>query len=314
VLAELHLHLEGSIEPETLVEIDPSMRLDDIRERFRFQDFAGFLASYVWVNRQLREPEHYALAARRCFERLAEQGVAYAEITLSAGVILWKEQSFHSIFDALTREAAMSSVQIRWVFDAIRQFGHEGAMRVAEIAVERKDDGVVAFGIGGDEVRGPVEWFRDVFRFARSNGLGLVPHAGETDGPASIWACVELGADRIGHGIRAVDDPELMRRLRDDDIPLEICITSNVCTGAVPSLDAHPLRKLYDAGVPITVNTDDPALFATSLRHEYAIARDRFGLDETVLAANSMRYAFDYRPPTSFSSASSSLPASDQRP
>jgi aminodeoxyfutalosine deaminase len=312
--AELHLHLEGSIEPETLIEINPSLRLDDVRERFRFHDFPGFLASYVWVNRQLREPEHYALAARRCFERLVEQNIPYAEITLSAGVILWKEQEFHAIFDRLVAEAKATSLQVRWVFDAIRQFGHEGAMRVAEIAVERRSDGVVAFGIGGDEVRGPAGWFRDVFQFAQRNGLALVPHAGETDGPDSVWACVELGAKRIGHGIRAVEDPELLRRLRDDNVSLEICITSNVCTGAVASLDAHPIRRLYDAGVPITVNTDDPALFATSLRNEYAIARDRFGLDESILAANSFQYALDYRPPASFSNASSSLPASDQRP
>jgi aminodeoxyfutalosine deaminase len=311
--AELHLHLEGSIEPHTLVEIDPSLQLDDVRERFRFHDFAGFIQSYVWVNKQLRSPEHYALAARRCFERLAEQGVVYAEVTLSVGIILWKEQNFHAIFDALAEESSRAAVQIRWVFDAIRQFGHEGAMRVAELAVERKQDGVVAFGIGGDEVRGPAEWFRDVFAFAKKNGLALVPHAGETDGPASVWACLELGADRIGHGIRSVDDPELMRRLRDSDIPLEVCITSNVYTGATPSLDAHPVRRLYDAGVPITINTDDPALFATSLDKEYAIARDRFGIPTEVMQANSLRYALDYRP-TSFSSASSSLPASEKRP
>jgi adenosine deaminase len=186
-------------------------------------------------------------------------------------------------------------------------------MRVAELAAERKHDGVVAFGIGGDEVRGPAEWFRDVFAFAKKNGLALVPHAGETDGPASVWACLELGADRIGHGIRSVDDPELMRRLRDDNIPLEVCITSNVYTGATSSLDAHPVRRLYDAGVPITINTDDPALFATSLENEYAIARDRFGIPTEEMRANSLRYALDYRP-TSFSSASSSLPASEKRP
>jgi aminodeoxyfutalosine deaminase len=314
MLAELHLHLEGSIRPETLIEIDPSLRMEDVSERFRFHDFAGFLASYVWVNRQLREPSHYAIAARHCFESLVEQDVSYAEITLSAGVILWKKQNLDAIFDALVREAAATSVQVRWVFDAIRQFGHEGAMRVAEIAVERKGDGVVAFGIGGDEVRGPAEWFRDVFQFVKRNGLALVPHAGETDGPASIRACIDLGADRIGHGIGAVEDPELMRRLSEEDIPLEVCITSNVRTGAVPSLNLHPVRRLYDAGVPITINTDDPALFSTSLREEYAIARDSFGLDETLLAANGARYALDYRPPTSFSSASSSRPASDQRP
>jgi adenosine deaminase/aminodeoxyfutalosine deaminase len=313
VVAELHLHLEGSVEPETLVEIDPSLNIDEVRARFEFHDFAGFLRSYVWVNKQLRCAEHYAIAARRCFEKLASQGVVYVEVTLSVGVILWKEQNFGAIFDALVDEASRAPLQVRWVFDAIRQFGHEGAMSVAELAVERKQDGVVAFGIGGDEVRGPAEWFRDVFAFTLKNGLALVPHAGETDGPASIWACVEFGANRIGHGIRAAEDPELMRRLRNDNIPLEVCITSNVCTGAVESLDAHPVRRLFDAGVPITINTDDPALFRTSLHDEYAIARDRFGLSERHLTANAFRYALDYRP-TSFSSASSSLPASDQRP
>jgi adenosine deaminase/aminodeoxyfutalosine deaminase len=313
VLAELHLHLEGSIEPETLIEMDPSLNLEEVRGRFRFPDFAGFLKSYVWVNKQLQSPGHYALAARRCFEKLAAQNVAYVEVTLSAGMILWKEQNFHAIFDALVAESLQAPLQVRWVFDAIRQFGHEGAMRVAELAVERKNDGVVAFGIGGDEVRGPAEWFRDVFAFANRNGLALVPHAGETDGPASIWACLELGAARIGHGIRAAEDPELMCRLRDDNIPLEVCITSNVRTGAVASLEEHPVRKLYDAGVPVTINTDDPALFRTSLAGEYAIARDRFGISESELAANGFRYALDYRP-TILSSASSSLPASDQRP
>ena len=304
--AELHLHLEGSVEPETLLEIDPSV---DVTGRFDFTDFNGFLRSYVWVNKQLREPEHYAIAARRCFQRLAAQQVVYAEITLSVGVILWKEQNFHGIFDALAREATAAPLEIRWVFDAIRQFGNEPADRVARLAVERKEDGVVAFGIGGDEVNGPAEWFRDIFAYAKRNGLKLVPHAGEVAGPESVWACVEMGADRIGHGIRSAEDDELMRRLRDDDIPLEVCITSNVCTGAVPSLDAHPVRRLYDAGVPITINTDDPALFRTSLDNEYEIAEKTFGLPAPELAANSLRYRA-----TNLSRASSSLPASDQRP
>ena len=243
MVAELHLHLEGSIEPETLVEIDPSLQLEEVREHFEFHDFAGFIRSYVWVNKQLRSPEHYAIAARRCFERLAEQGVVYAEITLSAGIILWKEQDFHAIFDALswkrrTRPCRFDGFSMRSGSSATK-----GAMRVAELAVERKQDGVVAFGIGGDEVRGPAEWFRDVFAFAKKNGLALVPHAGETDGPRLGMGVSGIGANRIGHGIRAVDDPELMRRLRDEEIPLEVCITSNVCTGAAPSLDAHPVRS-----------------------------------------------------------------------
>lgn len=313
MLAELHLHLEGSIEPETLVEIDPTLRLEDVREQFVFDDFNGFLRSYVWVNRQLREPEHYAIAACRCFESLAAQDVVYAEITVSVGVILWKNQDFNAIFDALALEASRAPLQVRWVFDAVRQFGPEPAMRVAEIAAERRKDGVVAFGIGGDEVNGPADWFRDVFAFAKKHQLGLVPHAGETDGPASVRACLELGADRIGHGIRAVEDRSLLQRLSRDNIPLEVCITSNVCTAAVRSLDAHPVRTLVEAGVPVVLNTDDPALFRTSLRREYSIARDHFGLSEADLAPNAFRHAFDYRP-TIRSSASSSLPASDQRP
>jgi adenosine deaminase/aminodeoxyfutalosine deaminase len=304
--AELHLHLEGSVEPSTLLEIDPTL---DVSGKFDFTDFNGFLRSYVWVNKQLREPDHYAIAARRCFERLAAQQVVYAEITLSVGVILWKEQNFHGIFDALVREANAAPMDIRWVFDAIRQFGNQPADRVARLAVERKDDGVVAFGIGGDEVNGPADWFRDIFAYAKKNGLILVPHAGEVAGPESVWACVEMGADRIGHGIRAAEDEQLMRRLRDDDIPLEVCITSNVCTGAVASLEAHPVRRLYDAGVPITINTDDPALFRTSLDNEYEIAERVFGIPAVELAANSLRYRA-----TNFSRASSSLPASDQRP
>jgi adenosine deaminase len=153
---------------------------------------------------------------------------------------------------------------------------------------------VTGFGIGGDEVLGPCGWFRDVFAFARSSGLALMPHAGETAGPESVWAALQLGAGRIGHGIRAADDPDLMRELRDRDIPLEVCISSNVCTGAVSSLEAHPVRRLFDAGVPITLNTDDPALFRTSLGNEYRIAAETFGFSRAELlgiAQNAFRYS-----------------------
>ncbi len=168
-------------------------------------------------------------------------------------------------------------------------------MQVAEIAAGYVDDGVVSFGIGGDEERGPAGWFTDVYRFVRAKGLRLTAHAGETAGPESVWAALRLGAERIGHGIRAVDDPALMRHLRDENIPLEICISSNVATGAVPSLRAHPVRRLYDAGVPITLNTDDPGLFGTTLEKEYNLAAREFGFSERELAQiaeNGFRYAF----------------------
>ncbi len=206
--------------------------------------------------------------------------------------MLWKEQDLAAVYEEVWQESQRSSVQTFWILDAIRQFGPEKGMQVAEFAVSRRDQGTVAYGIGGDEVRGPAHWFGDVFAYARDNGLRLVCHAGETAGPESVWGALAIGAERIGHGIAAAKDPALMAQLRKDNIPLEVCISSNVCTGAVESLDAHPVRELFEAGVPITINTDDPAFFQTTLNREYALAEETFGLPLEELAANSFRYAF----------------------
>ncbi len=219
----------------------------------------------------------------------------YAEITLSAGTVLWRELDFGPIYDAVMLEAAKSPVAVRWILDAVRQFGPEHGMDVARLAVERADDGVVAFGIGGDEVAGPAELFTGVFRFVKDHGLHLTVHAGETTGAESVRAALDGGADRIGHGIRATENPALLARLRGEDIPLEICISSNVATGAVDSLREHPLRQIHDAGVPVTLNTDDPGMFGTSLLREFEVAGRNLGLsrDELVkVAANGFRYAF----------------------
>ncbi|PWU08840.1 MAG: adenosine deaminase [Terriglobia bacterium] len=293
--AELHLHLEGSVEPETLHELDPSTPVEDFRAIYSYPDFDAFLKAFGAVGKCLRTPVDYALITRRLLERLAAQNVRYAEITLSAGVVLWKEQEFAPIFDAVHDAACGSSVEVRWIVDAVRQFGVEQAMRVAELAAERVGRGVVAFGIGGSEERGPAEWFTEVFAFARRSGLRLTAHAGESMGPASIWAALRLGAERIGHGISAIDDPELIRHLRDHQIPLEVCITSNLVTGVVKSLHEHPIRRLYDAGVPIVLNSDDPAMFGCTLTGEYRLAARAFGFSETELcgiAENAFRYAF----------------------
>ena len=293
--AELHLHLEGAVEPETLKELDPSVSDDELRQAFSYTDFAGFLHSYIWVNRKLRGPADYALIARRLFERLAAEGTCYAEVTLSAGVILWKRQDLGAIFDALANEAARSPVPIRWILDAIRQFGAEAAAPVFDFAADRMGDGVVAIGIGGIEAEGPALWFRDLYAKARDRGLRLTCHAGETTDAQSVWDALAIGAERIGHGIRSVLDEKLLERLRDHNIPLEISITSNVRTGSVASLDEHPVRKLFDAGVPITLNTDDPALFECTLESEYHLAARAFGFtaeELSVIAANSLKYAF----------------------
>jgi adenosine deaminase/aminodeoxyfutalosine deaminase len=258
-------------------------------------DFPAFMFAYEWVNRYLRTPEDYVLVLRRLLDRMAGENVQYAEINLSAGVILWKKQDLDAV-DAAVREAAEDSpVKVRWIWDAVRQWSAEDAMRVAEMAADRVGCGVVGFGLGGDESRGPAEKFREVFAFARSKGLHLVPHGGEIAGPESVWAALELGARRIGHGIASVSDPRLLDALRELDVPLEICITSNVLLGAVDRIENHPVRRIFDAGVPIVLNTDDPGLFRTTLTREYEIARDVFGFSKeelTGLAGNSFRYAF----------------------
>jgi aminodeoxyfutalosine deaminase len=298
--AELHIHLEGSIEPETLLEIDPSLSREEISAESAYSDFGGFLKSFVWVNQRLRTPEHYARVARRLFERLAAEGVIYAEVTLSVGVILWKQLEFGPIYDALQDEAARSPIPVRWILDAIRQFGPETAKPVFDLAAERVNDGVVAIGLGGDEERGPAILFADLFREAYDKGLRLTCHAGEMSGPQggpqSVWQALEIGAERIGHGVRSIEDPALVAHLAKKQIPLEVCVTSNIRTGSVSELAEHPVKKLYDAGVPIIMNTDDPALFGCTLTSEYELAASQFGFTEkqlAELALNSVRYAFD---------------------
>jgi adenosine deaminase/aminodeoxyfutalosine deaminase len=287
-MTELHLHLEGTVDRETLTLLDPGVSRQRVDAAWEFNDFAGFLECFKFVAQRLRGPRDYALITRRMIESLARQGITYAEVTLGAGVVLWRGFDFHSVWRAI-REAQKEAqerlpVEIWWNLDAIRQFGPEHVMEVARLAADHAGDGAISFGIGGDELGGPAAGFRDAYAYARDAGLRLTAHAGETAGPDSIRAALAIGAERIGHGIRAADDPDLMRQLREEQIPLEVCITSNVKTGAVKSLDAHPVRRLYDAGVPITLNTDDPGMFETDLAREFAIAREVFGFSDAELA------------------------------
>ena len=294
--AELHLHLEGSVEPETLVELDPAVSLEHCNGLYSYTCFDDFLRAFGAVGKRLRGPEDYALITRRLLQRLEAQNVRYVEIIIAAGVVLWKGQDFAPIFDAIRAAVRSSSVEVRWILDAVRQFGVEHVQQVAELAAERRDQGVVAFGIGGSEERGPTEWFAEPFAHAKRAGLHLTAHAGEGTTPESVWGALELGAERIGHGIAAIDDPVLVAHLRDRQIPLEICITSNLVTGVVERLEDHPIRRLYDAGVPIVLNTDDPAMFRCTLTGEYDLAARVFGFTEPKLrgiAENGFRFAFD---------------------
>jgi adenosine deaminase/aminodeoxyfutalosine deaminase len=286
--AELHLHLEGCASAETLVALARAnsraqLPLAEVRERLAYSDFAGFLEAFKYVSQQLRTPADYAFLLRELLASLHQQNVLYAEITLSAGVVLWKRQDLDSVFAAL-RDAAEQArkehpVEVRWIFDATRQLGAEHVAQVAESALRWQDAGVVAFGIGGDEQQGPPELFRATFEKVRAAGLRVTVHAGETAGPESIWAALRaLGAERIGHGLAAFRDPELLDYLATKQVPLEVCPTSNLRTGALAlqtgsdDLRRHPLVDYCRRGLRVTLNTDDPGLFDTSLNQEYALA------------------------------------------
>jgi len=308
--AELHLHLEGSLRPATVVELAArhgvQVTEQEVAERYRYADFHGFLEAYKWVTSFLRTPADYALATERLAEELLAQNVVYVEVTLSAGVMLWRSQDAEANLQAI-HEAGLSArkhgLWMQWIPDATRQFGAEAAMAVARHAVRCKSLGVVAFGMGGDEQSIPAEQFREAFEYTAGEGLHRVSHAGEIGGPPEVRAAVELlGAERIGHGIAVMHDAALMQFLTERRIPLEICPTSNLCTGALARqlgkgearLEEHPLPRILREGVPVTLASDDPAMFRTTLNEEYAAAQ-RLGLSprETVhLAKASFEFAF----------------------
>jgi aminodeoxyfutalosine deaminase len=298
-LTELHLHLEGTVDRETLKMLDPSLTQEAVDQAWAFTDFAGFISCFKFVASRLRGPADYALVTRRMMETLSGHGVDYAEVTLAAGITIWRGLDFDAIWREIRAAQADAfkthPVEIWWNLDAVRQFGPDHVMQTARLASKYAGDGAISFGIGGDEVAGPAAQFGDAYAYARDAGLHLTAHAGETDGPASIIAALDIGAERIGHGIRAIDDTDLVRRLRDEQIPLEVCITSNIKTGAVASFETHPVRKLFDAGAPITLNTDDPGIFESDLAAEHALARTLFGFTQNEMdqmEANARRFRF----------------------
>jgi len=309
--AELHLHLEGSIEPATVCRLSSKHGLalteEEVRQRYAYRDFAGFIESFKWVTSLLREPSDYALITTDLAEYLIAQGVVYAEVTLSIGVMLRRKQRLEANFEAIVAAAEpfeRRGLRLRWIFDAARQFGAEEALEVVESARRCNSKKIVAFGMGGDELRVPTAAFRRVYQRASEIGLHRLIHAGEIGGPEKIREAVELvGAERIGHGIAAIQDAALMELLVERGIPLEVCPSSNLCTGALQqqlgrtdvSLADHPLPALLRQGVPIVLSTDDPPMFHTDLLSEYARAAD-MGLSEPELlrlVEAGFEYAFD---------------------
>src|SRR5271154_1107457 len=239
--AELHLHLEGSIRPETAVELaerhDVKLTVEEVAARYNYSNFAGFIEAFKWVTSYLRAPEDYALITRKLADELVRQNVVYAEITISVGVMLRRMQNVEANFTAIREVAGsvlFSRLRTAWIFDAARQFGADAAMEVARWSSKLHRSGVVAFGMGGDELAIPTANFRPAFDLARGDGLRIVCHAGEIGGPESVREAVEiLGAERIGHGIAVMHDAALAESLATRRIVLENCPTSNLATGAL---------------------------------------------------------------------------------
>ena len=300
--AELHLHLEGSIQPATVCALTSRHNIvlteEDVRARYTYRDFGGFIDAFKWVTSFLREPGDYGLIAHDLCEYLLTQSVVYAEVTLSVGVMLLRKQQSEANFEAILRASEpfeKRGLRLNWVFDAARQFGPAAAMEVVNAAKRANSKAIVAFGIGGDELSVATKEFRPVYEQAGKNGLHLLMHAGEVGGPEKIREAIELlNVERIGHCIAAAQDPALMDLLADRRVPLEICPESNIRTGALAkqlqlsearnaSLADHPLRQLWRHGVPIVLSTDDPAMFHTTLLGEYENAA-YMGLNETELA------------------------------
>jgi aminodeoxyfutalosine deaminase len=308
--AELHVHLEGSIRPHVACELAArhgvKLTEEEVRRRYAYQDFAGFLDAFKWVTSFLREPADFARIAADLAEQLLEQSVVYAEVTLSVGVMFLRQQRPEANFEAIleaTQPYEKRGLRVNWIFDAVRQFGAEAALQVVEAARRCASPRIVAFGIGGDELSLPTSVFKAVYQRAAECGLHLLMHAGEVGGPEKIREAIELlGVERIGHGIAAVHDPALMDLLAARRIPLEVCPASNLRTGALakqlmkvsPALTEHPLPEILRRGVPVTISTDDPAMFHTSLADEYQHAHS-MGLTESEiikLVEDSFRYAF----------------------
>lgn len=308
--AELHLHLEGSIRPQVACELAARQGVklteDEVRRRYAYQDFTGFLDAFKWVTSFLRDPEDFARVASDLAGQLLEQNVTYAEVTLSVGVMFLRRQRPEANFEAIlaaTQPFENRGLRMHWIFDAVRQFGPEAALQVVEAAKRCRSPRIVAFGIGGDELSLATSEFRTVYQKAAESGLHRLIHAGEIGGPEKIREAIELlGVERIGHGIAAVHDPALMDLLAARRIPLEVCPVSNLRTGALakqlkkssPALREHPLPDLLRRGVPVTISTDDPAMFHTSLADEYQHAH-AMGLTETELATlveSGFQYAF----------------------
>jgi aminodeoxyfutalosine deaminase len=294
--AELHVHHVGSASPRIVSELaerhpgavpsDPALLADF----FAFRDFAHFIEVYLAVVDLIRTPEDVRLLTYEVAREMAEtQQVRYAELTCtpftSVAVGVPIEGYTEAIEDARVAAERDLGIVLRWIYDIPGESGVPAADATLDYALNHAPDGLIGFGLGGPEVGVPRPQFKPHFDAARAAGLRSVPHAGETTGPETVWdALHHLGAERIGHGTSSVRDPELLAHLAQTGIPLEVCPSSNIATRAVATLDEHPLSQFREAGVVVTINSDDPPMFGTTLNREYEIAAGLLDLDESGVA------------------------------
>ncbi|MDQ2717796.1 MAG: adenosine deaminase [Chloroflexota bacterium] len=310
--AELHVHLEGAIQPATVLALArrnkvplPVENEEDLRQRFVYRDFEHFIESFMLVMRCLKTVADYELIVYEFGAEMARQHIRYAEVNVTPSThhLLGIPHSVYFSGMQLGRARARADfgVEINWIFSIVRRWADTTrtapmADYVTSVALEGKDEGVVALGLGGAEAGAPPEPFAPWFERARSARLHSAPHAGETAGPASIWgALTALGAERIAHGVRAIEDPRLVDYLVQHRIPLDITPTSNIALGVYPTYQAHSLSQLYAAGAVITISSDDPPLFNTTLNQEVTHLATDFGLDSAAIDAillNGIRHSF----------------------
>ncbi|MCX5151371.1 adenosine deaminase [Streptomyces sp. NPDC048550] len=294
--AELHVHHVGSASPRIVAELasrhpDSKVPTDPeaLADYFTFTDFAHFIEVYLSVVDLVRTPDDVRTLTFEVARDMARQNIRYAELTITPYSSTRRgidEKAFmEAIEDARKAAETELGVILRWCFDIPGEAGLEAAAETARLAVELRPEGLVSFGLGGPEIGVPRPQFKPYFDAARAAGLHSVPHAGETTGPETIWDSIrDLGAERIGHGTSATQDPELLAYLAEHRIALEVCPTSNIATRAVTDLDRHPVKEMVQAGVLVTINSDDPPMFGSDLNNEYAVAARLLDLDERGLA------------------------------
>jgi adenosine deaminase len=294
---ELHVHLEGSVRPETLIQLAakynvalPAKNLDELKDWYTFKDFDHFIEVYMAISGCFRHADDIELIAREFLIGQAAQNIKYSEVTFTPySQFVNSGLGFHEQMDAVNRARLWAEkelgVQMAVIVDIPRLISSEEGDIIADWLIERYGDGMlIAMGLGGPEKGHPPIKFKSAFDKVRKAGIPCILHAGETQGPESIWQALEVAdSQRIGHGVRAIEDPKLIAHLREKQIPLEVCPTSNICLKVYPSISEHCLPQLLKEGLYITINSDDPPMFNTTLTNEFIQLEKHFGWDSELL-------------------------------